>query len=192
MAANRDPRFGAEISLLEFERQVLAEVGAALDAAAASASATTSAEHVAESEKLAENVAEVLEDRRIETRALTNATESGVSEAIVGRSFVGIGEDGVGLTHFLEFFFRIRIVGITVRMVLERELAICALQFHFSHSAAHTQHFVVVAFCVRRQRNLSSMNRMRANRSRIAGNSSPAIFRDSSRPSPSRDARGGL
>src|SRR5580704_13295418 len=132
MAANRDPRFGAEISLLEFERQVLAEVGAALDAAAASASATTSAEHVAESEELAEDVAEVLEDRRIEACGLTSATESGVSEAVVGRSFVGIGEDGVGLTHFLEFFLCVRIIGIAVQMVLERELAICALQFHLS------------------------------------------------------------
>ena len=55
---------------------------------------------------------------------------------------------GVGLADFLEFFFRVGIVGIAVGMVLQRELAIGALELDFSNRAAHAQHFVVVAFGV--------------------------------------------
>jgi hypothetical protein len=43
-------------------------------------------------------------------------------------------------------------------MPLHGQLAISALQFNFSHRAAHAKHFVIVAFCVRSQnRRLSFM-----------------------------------
>ena len=71
--------------------------------------------------------------------------------AVVDGALIGVGEHGVGFADFFEFFFRVRIVGIAVGMVLQRELAIGALEFDLGDSAGHAQHFVVVAFCVRRQ-----------------------------------------
>ena len=69
VTANRHPGFRSEVSFLEFERQILAQIGAALNpAATASAGAGTPTKHVAESEELAEDIAEILEHRRIECR----------------------------------------------------------------------------------------------------------------------------
>jgi hypothetical protein len=48
-------------------------------------------------------------------------------------------------------------------MILQCELAVGALEFYFSDRAAHAQHFVVIAFCVRRQKiNLSSETKIQA------------------------------
>src|ERR1017187_2022131 len=74
-----------------------------------------------------------------------------MAKAIISRALVRIGEHGIGFTDFLKLFFRVRIVGIAVGMELQRELPVDALEFHLCDRAAHAQHFVVVAFCVRRQ-----------------------------------------
>ena len=152
VAANRDLRLRAEECLLELEGQVFAKIGAALNAAAAASAAAAATEHVAEAEELAEDVAEVLEDGGIEARGLPRAAaEAGVAVAVVGGALVGVGEHGIGFADFLEFFFRVGIVGIAVGMKLQRELAIGALELDFGDRAAHAQHFVVIAFCVRGQ-----------------------------------------
>ncbi len=75
-------------------------------------------------------------------------TEAGVAVAVVDGALIGVGEDRVGFADFLEFFFRVRIVGIAVGMELQRQLAVGALQLDFGHGAGDAQHLVVIAFCV--------------------------------------------
>jgi hypothetical protein len=151
MAANRDLGLRTEERLFEGERQIFAEIGATLNAAA-TPSAAAAAEHVAEAEELAEDVAEILEDRWIEAATLAGAAaEAGVAVAVVGGALVGVGEDGVGFADFLEFFFRVRIIGIAVGMILQRQLAIGALELDVGDRAAYAQYLVVIALCVRGQ-----------------------------------------
>ena len=151
VAANRDFRFHAEKGFLKFERQIFAKIGAALHSAAAAAA--TTAEHIAETEKLAEDVAEILEHARIESGALrSRATESSMSIAVVHGPLFRVGEDRVSLADFLEPLLRVRIIGIAVGMVLQRKLAISALQFDVSDRAGNAQNLVVVSFCVCRQK----------------------------------------
>ena len=145
--------------MLELEGQVFAEVGAALHAAATASAGSAAAEHVAEAEEFAKDVAEVLEDGGIESCGLASAAaKSSVAEAVVGGALVGIGEHGVGLADFLKFFFRVGIIGIAVGMILQRQLAVDALELDFRNGAAHAQNFVVVAFCVRGQNKPFSSN----------------------------------
>ena len=159
MASNGNARLGPEECFLELERQIFAKIGAALHARATAAT-TATPEHVAESKELSEDIAEILECCGIEARPPPTAAQSSMSVAIVGGSLVRIGEHGVSLAHFLEFFFRIRIIGIAVRMVLQGELAISALQFYFGNCASHTQYFIKVAFCVRGQNETLSFRKI--------------------------------
>ena len=60
--------------------------------------------------------------------ALTGrATNAGVAKAIVAGTLLCIRQHGIRFAAFLEALFRLRIVGIAVRMELQGELAICAL-----------------------------------------------------------------
>ena len=70
------------------------------------------------------------------------------ADAIVKDALVGIGKDGVGLSGLFEFFFGGGIVGITVRMKLQGQLAISALNFLIVSGAGDAQHFVKIAFSV--------------------------------------------
>jgi len=68
-----------------------------------------------------------------------------VSEAIVTRSFLGIGEDFVGLGSLFELERRVLITRISVRMVLGSELAVSRRDIAFGRVASNTEDFVVVA-----------------------------------------------
>jgi hypothetical protein len=150
VAADRDFLFHAEESFLEFEGHVFAEIGAALNPAAA---ASTTAEHIAETEELAEDVAEILEHTGIESGALRScAAQSGVAIAVVNRSLFGVGEDGVSFADFFEPLLRVRIIRIAVGVVLQRKLAVRALEFDVSDRAGNAQNLVIVSFCVCRQK----------------------------------------
>src|SRR5713226_9031716 len=152
VAANRDARLRAEERFLKLQRQVFPKIGAALHPAATASSAATTAEDVAEAEQLSEDIAEVLKHRGIKARALPRtAAKSGMAIAVIDGALVRVGQHGIGFADFLEFIFRVRIVGIAVRMKLQRQLAIGALEFLLRDRTGHAQHFVVVAFCVRRQ-----------------------------------------
>ena len=108
-----------------------------------------SAEHVAKSEQVAEDVVEIVEHRGVESAIAARAAgNSGVTEAVVARALLGIGENRVGFAAFLEALLGRRIVGIAVGMVLQSELAIGALDFLVVGRAADAQHFVVIAFYV--------------------------------------------
>jgi hypothetical protein len=90
-----DMRLDALGRLLEFDFEVVTQIGAALRAGAAAAAAES--EDVAEA---AEDVFEARELRRVE--ALRAAADAGVAESIVARPLVGVAEDRVGLGRFLE------------------------------------------------------------------------------------------
>ena len=94
VTAHSDPGFGAEESFLEFKRQILAQIGAALHpVATASAGAGAPAEHVAEAKELAEDVAEILKHGRINAGTLRGAPPSPAWPiAIVDSALFGVGE----------------------------------------------------------------------------------------------------
>jgi len=144
MAAHADLLLGAKDGLVEFEMQVFAQIGSALGAAA---TASPLAEQVAETEHVSKNVAEILEDGGIESRRTSSiAAHAGVSEAVVQRSLLAVGENGVRLRDFLELLFRIRIVRVAVGMVRHRELAVSALDLNVGGRTGNTEYFVIIAF----------------------------------------------
>ena len=59
--------------------------------------------------------------------ALAGAADAGVAEAIVGRALLRVGEHGVRLGRFLELLLGGLVAGIAVRVVLQRQLAVGAL-----------------------------------------------------------------
>ena len=108
--------FSAEHRLLEIELEFVAQIGAAKHLGAV---ALAAGENVAE--HLAENVAECLTG--IEAAAAASF-ETGVPKLVVDGALLRVAEDFVGLLRFLEFSFRLRIVGIAVRMVFHGEPAV--------------------------------------------------------------------
>ena len=154
MPPHGDFGFCAENRFFKFQSNVFAQIGAALGAAA---SATAAAKHIAEAKEVPKDIAEVLENGRVKaSRTGTGASHSGVAETVISGAFVSVGENRVGLAAFLELFFRIRIIGIAIRMIGQREFAISAFDFLFGGSAANSQHLVVVAFSVTGQNGPSS------------------------------------
>jgi len=92
---------------------------------------------------------EILEDGGIESRRSSRAAaDAGVAEAVIQAAFFAIGEDGVGFRDLFEFFFRVGIIGIAVRMVHHRQLAIGALDLNIGGRAGDAEYFVKVAFCI--------------------------------------------
>ncbi len=79
-------------------------------------------------------------------------TDAGVPEAIVAGALLGVGEHGIGFAALLELLFGLGIVGIAVGMVLQRELAISALDLLVVRRARDAQDLVVVAFHVSGQK----------------------------------------
>jgi hypothetical protein len=136
---------GAEDRFIKFEMQVFAKVGSALGAAATAAALT---EHIAEAEDVAEDVAEILEDGGIESGRSSTAAHARVPEAVIQRSLLAVGEDCVRLCNLLELLFRVRIVGVTVRMVRHRQLAVSTLDFNLGGRTSDTENLVIIAFCV--------------------------------------------
>ena len=135
---NLDVGLDALRRLLELDLEVVAKIGAALRAGASAAAAK--AENVAEA---AEDVLEAGELRRIE--ALRAAADAGVTEAVVARALVAVAEDGVGLGRFLEFLFGASCRPVAIRVELQRELAIRALDFLIGGGAGDLEDLVVVA-----------------------------------------------
>ena len=131
----------AEDRFLEFQRQVLAQVGAALRAAAAATA--LAAKHV--TEDVAEDVLKVdgIEAAKARARRVAHTC---VAKAIVAGALLAVGQHGISLTAFLEALFRLGIVGIAVRMELQCQLAVGALNLLIDGGARDAQDFVVIAF----------------------------------------------
>ncbi len=66
-------------------------------------------------------------------------------EAIVARALVGVGQDRVGLGRFLELLLGGLVAGIAIGVVLQRELAVGALDVLVARVARDAQDGVVVA-----------------------------------------------
>ncbi len=135
-----------------FERhlQVVPQILATLRPVASSARATPSraAKQVPKPEQIAQNIAEIGERGWIEALR-SHALQPLMAIAVIGGAFLRIAQDAVRLGGFLESLFGILIVRIAVRVILERQFPVSALQARVITVAADTQDFVVVALgCV--------------------------------------------
>src|ERR1019366_5019929 len=137
----------AKHGFLKLESEVLTQIGPTLGAR--TAASPLPAEHIAKSEEVAEDVVEIVEHRGVESAvAARTAGNSRVTKAVIARALFAVGENRVGFAALLEALFGRRIVGIAVRMVLQSELAIGALDILVVSRATNAQHFVVIAFYV--------------------------------------------
>ncbi len=152
VAAHRDSCFRAEDGLLEFQRDILTQIGAALGTTAA---AGTAPEEVAKTEKISEDFAYILEGRGIKA-ARSCATHGGMSEAIVRGPLVDVGKDCVSFAALFEFFFGVGVIRVPVRVKLQRQLAIGALDLLLTRLAGDPKHFVVIAFYIAGQNGFKS------------------------------------
>ena len=71
-----------------------------------------------------------------------------MAEAIVGAAFVGIRQNAVSFAALLELLFRVGIVGVAVRMELQRQFAVGALDFLLARPTGNPEDLVVIAFYV--------------------------------------------
>lgn len=130
---------------VELKGEVFTEVGSALRTSAASAPTKNVG-----AEEAAEQIAqvEILEDGRIDssTKPAACTAYSSVPELVIALAFVLIHEDGIGFAAFLELLFGIRVIGIAVRMVLQREFAVRALDLAIARRAGDAEYFVIVTF----------------------------------------------
>src|SRR5262249_35026576 len=108
-------RLFAESRFFKGQGQVGARVAPALSAATAP-SAHVHAEQVAED--IAKDVAEIRERRRIEAREARSAVDSGMAELVIALALIGVDQNTVGFSTFLELLLRVRVPGIAVGMVL--------------------------------------------------------------------------
>jgi hypothetical protein len=92
---------------------------------------------------------EIGEHRGVESAVAARAAgNSRVTKAVVARALLAVGENCIGLAALLEALLGRRIVGIAVRMVLQSQPAIGALNFLVVGRAADAQDLVVIAFYV--------------------------------------------
>jgi hypothetical protein len=144
MATNCDFRLLAENCFFEFESDVFTQIRATLGAAATTAA---SSEEVSKTKEVTEDFTEILENGGIEATR-TRSANRGMAKTIVCCALISVGKDGVSFAAFLEFLFRVRIIGIAVRMELQRQLAISAFDFLLGGFARNAEHLVVIAFYV--------------------------------------------
>jgi len=141
----------AEDRLFKLQVHVLAQIGATLRTGALPVRPSASSEHISEAEQIAEDIVEILEDSGIESRASAGATDSSMTKAIIESALFAVRQDRVGFAALLELLFRVGIVGIAVRMELQREFAVCALDLLLGGRPLDAQDLVIVAFSVARR-----------------------------------------
>src|SRR6266404_3322607 len=121
-ARQRDRLLDAERRLLEREVEVVAQILAAAGAALRPSAARLP-------EEVAEDAAEDVLEAGVEVEAAAaEAVERGVTEPVVLRPAVGVGEHLIRRRRFLEPLLGFLVAGIPIRMELERHLTIGALQ----------------------------------------------------------------
>src|SRR6185503_18901617 len=132
-----DPSLETARSLLELDREVVAEVLAAPRPLPAA-----SAEDAPEPEDVAEDVAEVGEDLLVEPGGLR--AEASAAEAVVTRALLVVREDGVRLRRLLELVLGRLVARVLVGVVPDRETAIRLLDLRRVGVALDAEHLVVV------------------------------------------------
>ena len=121
LPAELDLRLFSEDRFLKLKREIGAQVRSALRARATLTGARSHAEQIAED--VSEDVAEISGGKWIESSG-ARVAHCCMSEAIVSCALLRIAQYAVGLARFLELLFRFRIVWVSVRVILQRELAI--------------------------------------------------------------------
>src|SRR5579863_7038345 len=144
VAADGNAGFRSENRFFKFQRDILPQVRATLGTASP---ARTAAKKISEAEKVPEDFADILKHRGIEP-ARSSTTHGGMPEPVVCGSLVCVRQDRISLAAFLEFLFCVGIIRIAIRMKLQRQLAIGALDFLLPGFTGYPKHFVVVAFYV--------------------------------------------
>ena len=146
MSSHRNFRFGSEYRLFKLKAQILSQIRSSLRARAATA---VRPKNVSEPEKLSKNIAQILKSAGIETaRSACGVRYPGMSEAVIHRSLLAVDQNRVRFSQLFKFFFRVRIIRITVRMVLHGKLAVSALDFLFGTRPRYSKYFVIIAFSV--------------------------------------------
>src|SRR5215471_9112911 len=142
LARDLNRGFGAGVGLFERDLEVVAKVGAALRTAAPPASA----EHIAEAEQISEAAEDVFEagERAGIESARPDAADPGVAVAIVGGTLVRVAQHRVRFGRLLETLLGLGIARVLVRVVLDGELPIRALQLRLGGIAADTEDFVII------------------------------------------------
>src|SRR5262245_45131641 len=139
LARNLNRRLSAFVRLREVDLEVEAQVRAARRAAAASAAS-------AESKEVAEDVGEVSENVGIESGAgARRTTDARVAEAIVARALLGVAQDGVRFRRLFELVFSFLVAGVAIRMELQRQLSIRALDLGLAGVTSNAEHFVIIS-----------------------------------------------
>ena len=128
----------------ERDLEVVTQVRAALAAPAPPpAPAARRAEQLAE--QIVEDVGEAAEVAEVEAGHAALGADAGEAEAVVGAPLLRVGEHRVGLGRLLEALLGVRIAGVAVGVVLERELAVGLLELVGARLARDAQDLVVVA-----------------------------------------------
>ena len=70
--------------------------------------------------------------------------DAGMAETVVEAALLRVGQDRVGLGRLLELLFRLLVAGIAVRVMLERQLAVRALDLLVAGLTVDAQDLVVV------------------------------------------------
>jgi hypothetical protein len=126
---------------LERDLEVVAQIGAAARTGPAAAEGVAESEDVAEP---AEDVAEVREHRRVEALRPAALADAGMAEAIVGGALVAVGEDRRRPRRFLEALLGGVVARVAIGVILQRQLAIGALDLPVRGRARDAQDLVVV------------------------------------------------
>ena len=141
--------FHAKCRVFKTDGEIFSYVGALLRAPAPASAAATS-EQIAEAEHLSEQVADV--DVLEAALSATAAVGEGIMAiAIVGSALFLIAEHRVRLAAFLEALFRLVIAGITIRVKLQCQFAVGALDLAVGRGAGDAEYFVIIAFNVSSQ-----------------------------------------
>ncbi len=74
-----------------------------------------------------------------------------MAEAVVGGALLLIAQHGVSLAALLEALLGLIVAGVAVRVILQRQLAIGALDLAVRRSAGDAEDFVIIAFNVSSQ-----------------------------------------
>src|SRR5260370_18470517 len=133
----------AERGFFEFEGDIYAKIRSALRPSSSPAAAPT--KDVAETEELPKDIVEILKDGAIEACTRSAAAQSRMAKAVIHSALLRVREHGICFARFFEFLFSVGIVGIAVRMVLQRQLTIGALDLLVGRPTLHSQYLVVIS-----------------------------------------------
>src|SRR5690554_290862 len=106
-------------------------------------SAPTAAEDV--TEHIAKDITEAGAAAKATRTGRSRSINSGMTELVIGRPAVGIGQHLIGFSGFFELVFSLFITRVAVRVILHGETTIGLLDLFFVRRLGNTQYFVIIA-----------------------------------------------